>query len=131
MSKLDYAALIRRPIAGSSRSPLRMVVSAPLFTVGYIFLLIGLARLAATALGWSANLFLVGLGALHLALGIIVATAATTPAEAVGEAPFTGPETQDMALERADTLIMNRPPTHDGAAVLPPPAFPPRTRVSS
>jgi hypothetical protein len=126
---LSYTAGIRRHLAQAGRSPVQRVVSAPLFTVGYILLLIGLTRLIALRLGWSANLLLVGLGAVHVALGIIVATAAIGP---VGPADETSPpavDTPQMALERADTLVTN-PPRIGAIAALAPPAFPPRTRLS-
>lgn len=129
MNKLNYE-WIRQQLAGTSRAPLRLAVSALFFTAGYVLLLMGLARLLAFSLGWNANLLVVGLGALHIALGIIVVTVATGQAGAVDDAPFSAAETPEMALERADTLIMNHPPRHDSEAVLRPPAFPPRTRVS-
>jgi hypothetical protein len=127
---LTYAAAIRRHLAQTTRSPIQRVVSAPLFTVGYILLLIGLARLVALGLGWSANLFLVGLGALHVALGIIVATAAVEPADPGDETSFQAADTLQMALERADTLVTDPPRARAVAAALAPPEFPPRTRLS-
>jgi hypothetical protein len=126
---LTYAAGIRRRLAQASSSPVQRVVSAPLFTVGYILLLIGLARLVALGLGWSANLFLVGLGALHVALGIIVATAAIESAGPADETSRLAVDTPQTALERADTLVTN-PPRNGDVAALEPPEFPPRTRLS-
>jgi hypothetical protein len=126
---LSHAGGIRRHLAQTSGSPVRRIVSAPLFTVGYILLLLGLTRLIALGLGWSANLLLVGLGALHIALGIIVATAAVGPAGPADETSPPAVDTPQMALERADTTVTN-PPRMGAIAALKPPAFPPRTRLS-
>jgi hypothetical protein len=128
MHQLEETGAIHRQLAARARkSPSRLVLSAPLFSVGYILLLIGAARLVAASLGWSANLLLVGLGILHVALGIIVVTIGMEPA--IADAPLPAAGMREMAPERADTLITQ--PRHTSVAVLQPPAFPPRTRLSS
>jgi hypothetical protein len=138
MFKFSYAASIGRELAGSSsavvtRSLGRRRVYAPLFLVGYMLLLIGLARLVANSLGWNGNLFLVGLGAVHVALGLLAVTAAADPADAGSEEAFlaSGPPLE-TAFDRADTLVTGRPPSTDTVVTgaLRPPPFPPRTRIS-
>jgi hypothetical protein len=140
MFKFNYVTRFRQLAAenGVLGKPFgRMVISALVFLVGYILLLVGLARLVATSWGWNANLFLVGLGAVHVALGIMAVTASTESADGPGERPFierpfVGPDPSETAFERADTLVMEIPAGHDTVpGTLRPPAFPPRTRMSS
>ena len=95
----------------------------------------GLARLVANSLGWSANLFVIGLGALHLALGIVIVTAGTAPEQTADGQPLAVAETPEMALERADTLVMDTLVVDrsqaDRLATAQPPLFPPRAAHTS